>query len=77
MYIFFSYDFSGQPIPVIEYTQTELDTWNAVFTQVCDLAPKHACVEYTLVFSLLQTEGIFALNKIPQLSEMSNFLKSK
>lgn len=37
--------------------------------------PKHACKEYCRVFKLLQEEGIFTPEHIPQLEEMSNFLK--
>lgn len=39
--------------------------------------PKHFCVEYQRVFALLQKDGIFRPDKIPQLEEMSAFLKSK
>lgn len=37
--------------------------------------PKHACLEYRRVFKMLQDEGIFVPNKIPQLEEMSSFLR--
>lgn len=39
--------------------------------------PKHFCQEYKDVFVKLQDEGIFTPTRIPQLEEMSNFLKSK
>jgi tyrosine 3-monooxygenase len=39
--------------------------------------PKHACAEYRRVFKLLQDEGIFRSDRIPQLEEMSAFMKSK
>lgn len=67
--------FSGDPIPFIEYTETENKTWNAVFTTVQDLMPKHACAEYRKVFKFLQDEGIFTPHRVPQLEEMSNFMK--
>jgi len=38
--------------------------------------PKHACAEYRRVFKLLQDEGIFRPDRIPQLEEMSAFMKS-
>lgn len=37
--------------------------------------PKHACMEYRKVFAKLQEEGIFSPNKIPQLEEMSAFMR--
>lgn len=37
--------------------------------------PKHACAEYRVVFAKLQNEGIFRQDRIPQLEEMSAFLR--
>lgn len=67
--------FSGAPVPHIEYTETENKTWNAVFTTVCDLMPKHACAEYRTVFRILQEEGIFTPHTVPQLEDMSKFMQ--
>lgn len=39
--------------------------------------PKHACLEYRKVFAELQDAGIFVSDRIPQLEEMSNFMKGK
>lgn len=71
--IAFKYKF-GDPIPYIKYCATEIKTWNAVYTTVSELMSKHACAEYRRVFKMLQQEGIFAIDKIPQLEEMSNFM---
>lgn len=72
--IAFKYKY-GDPIPHIEYTETEYATWGSVFNRVLDLMPKHFCKEYQEVFTRLQAEGIFTPDRIPQLEEMSNFLK--
>ncbi|CAG9856974.1 unnamed protein product [Phyllotreta striolata] len=72
--IAFAYKY-GEPVPHIEYTETENKTWNAVFTTVCDLMPKHACAEYRKVFKILQDEGIFNQHRVPQLEEMSKFMQ--
>lgn len=69
--------FSGDAITRIDYTDSEISTWTAVFHTVKDLMPKHACMEYRRVFAMLEEEGIFVPNKIPQLEEMSAFLNSK
>lgn len=37
--------------------------------------PKHACIEYNRVFAKLEQEEIFVVNRIPQLQEMSDFLR--
>lgn len=68
---------SGDPIPRIDYTESEVSTWTAVFKTVKDLMPKHACMEYRKVFSMMEEEGIFEANKIPQLEDVSAFLKSE
>jgi tyrosine 3-monooxygenase len=48
-----------------------------VFNTVLELMPKHACAEYRRVFKILQDDGIFRPDRIPQLEEMSAFMKSK
>lgn len=72
--IAFSYKY-GDPIPRIEYTAEEISTWTAVFNTVLELMPKHACAEYRRVFKILQDDGIFKPDRIPQLEEMSAFMK--
>ncbi|XP_029658871.1 tyrosine 3-monooxygenase-like [Formica exsecta] len=72
--IAFAYKY-GDPIPSIPYTETENETWSRVFITVLDLVPKHACVEYQRVFKKLQEERIFEPHRIPQLQEVSDFLK--
>lgn len=67
--------YSGDAIPHIDYAETENQTWRAVFRTVLDLMPKHACAEYRAVFAKLQAEKIFVEDRIPQLEEMSNFLR--
>nr|CAD7570104.1 unnamed protein product [Timema californicum] len=72
--IAFSYK-HGDLIPHIDYKESEISTWTAVFNTVVDLCPKHACIEYQRVFALLRKEGIFTADRIPQLEEMSTFMK--
>uniref|UniRef100_A0AAR5PZN0 Biopterin-dependent aromatic amino acid hydroxylase family profile domain-containing protein n=1 Tax=Dendroctonus ponderosae TaxID=77166 RepID=A0AAR5PZN0_DENPD len=72
--IAFAYKY-GDSVPFIEYTETENKTWKSVFTTVVDLAPKHACAEYRRVFKVLQDEGLFVPDKIPQLEDMSKFMQ--
>lgn len=70
-----SFIFSGDQIPFINYVESENKTWGSVFNTVLELMPKHACAEYRRVFKLLQDEGIFTPERIPQLEEMSGFLR--
>ncbi|XP_046413566.1 tyrosine 3-monooxygenase [Neodiprion virginianus] len=72
--IAFAYKY-GDPIPNIPYTETENTTWTRVFDTVLDLVPKHACIEYQKAFKQLQEERIFEAHRIPQLQDVSDFLK--
>ncbi|XP_055624823.1 tyrosine 3-monooxygenase isoform X1 [Toxorhynchites rutilus septentrionalis] len=72
--IAFSYKY-GDPIPHIDYTDVENKTWSAVFGRVKELMQKHACAEYIAVFQKLEEEKIFVEQRIPQLQEMSDFLR--
>uniref|UniRef100_A0A182QXT4 Tyrosine 3-monooxygenase n=1 Tax=Anopheles farauti TaxID=69004 RepID=A0A182QXT4_9DIPT len=72
--IAFAYRY-GDPIPHISYTETENKTWAAVFGRVKELMVKHACSEYIAVFKKLEDEKIFVKERLPQLQEMSDFLR--
>jgi tyrosine 3-monooxygenase len=66
----------GDAIPRIDYSETENKTWACVFKMVKELMPKHACMEYRKVFKKLEDENIFVETNIPQLEDMSNFLRT-
>lgn len=75
--LFYFVIYSGDPIPYIDYTETENKTWQAVFKTVKELMPKHACSEYNRAFAKLEEAGIFVPEHLPQLEEMNNFLKGQ
>nr|WNV28077.1 tyrosine hydroxylase [Chrysomya megacephala] len=72
--IAFAYKY-GDPIPYINYTEVENKTWRSVFRTVKELSPKHACAEYRAAFKKLEDEKIFVEDHLPQLQEMSDFLR--
>ncbi|XP_025098856.1 tryptophan 5-hydroxylase 1-like isoform X2 [Pomacea canaliculata] len=73
-----AFDFKqGQPIPRIEYTQSEIKTWGHVYRQLKNLHSTHVCWEYLYNFELLEKEGIYSPDNIPQLEDVSAFLRRK
>ncbi|KAG0302284.1 hypothetical protein BGZ98_007645 [Dissophora globulifera] len=66
---------TGQPIPHIQYTQTEIDTWTTVFNKLTTMFPSYACREHQYVFPLLIQNCGYGPSAIPQLDGVSKFLK--
>jgi len=65
----------GDHIPRIEYTKAEIDTWDAVYSKVFDLLPERASSVHIKYLKLMEQECGFGLGNIPQLEDVSNFLK--
>lgn len=65
----------GQPLPYVEYTKNEIETWGTVFRKLTELYPTHACREHNHVFPLLIENCGYREDNIPQLEDVSNFLK--
>nr|QNG40890.1 phenylalanine hydroxylase [Hofstenia miamia] len=67
---------TGQPIPYVEYTDEEKATWRTMFNKLVELYPTHACKEFNHVFPLLIENCGYCPENIPQLQDVSDFLKS-
>ncbi|KAL3307068.1 Tryptophan 5-hydroxylase 2, partial [Cichlidogyrus casuarinus] len=65
----------GQKIPRIEYTESEKQTWKAVYNGLTKMYPTHACKEHNENLPLLQKYAGYREDDLPQLEDVSNFLK--
>jgi phenylalanine-4-hydroxylase len=64
-----------QPLPHVDYTEEETKTWGVIFNNLTKLYPTHACREFNHVFPLLIDNCGYREDNIPQLEDISNFLK--
>jgi phenylalanine-4-hydroxylase len=67
----------GTPIPQVTYTAAEIKTWGTMFRELTKLFPTHACREFNHIFPLLVENCGYREDNIPQLEDVSNFLKGK
>ena len=68
---------SGQPIPRVEYTDDELKCWGIVYRSLVSLFPTHACDIHVKNFRMLERECGYSDKRVPQLDDVSNYLRSK
>lgn len=59
----------------MEYTESEIQTWGTVYDNVTKLYPTHACREHNHIFQLMIENCAYSRHAIPQLEDVSNFLR--
>lgn len=65
----------GEPIPRVSYTAREVETWKVIFDKLVPLYEKYACKEYNHIFPLMVQNCGYRRDNIPQLEDISRFLK--
>ncbi|KAF0306970.1 Protein henna [Amphibalanus amphitrite] len=66
----------GTPIPRVEYSKEDVETWGKVYRRLTELYPTHACKEHNRAFPLLIEHCGYREDNVPQLQDISDFLKS-
>jgi len=65
----------GAPIPRINYSEDETRTWGVIYDRLMPLVNKYGCAEHVRLMPLLQENCGYARDNIPQLQDISDFLK--
>lgn len=72
-----NYNLRDREIPRVEYTENEKGVWKLCYPQLLDLFKTNACEEFNWTISEFQKHVGFRADEIPQLEEISSFLKDK
>lgn len=65
----------GESIPRVQYTQEEIDTWGIVYRKLRDYTRKFGAREFNHVLPLLERNCGYGETNIPQLQDISDYLK--
>jgi phenylalanine-4-hydroxylase len=66
-----------QPIPRIDYTANETETWGLVWDRMEDLLQTHACAEYLKSFQSMKEHCGYSRDTIPQQQDITDYLLQK
>ncbi|XP_033629416.1 phenylalanine-4-hydroxylase-like [Asterias rubens] len=67
----------GTPVPRMEYSENQIKTFGAIFSKLKVLYPTNACKEFNQIFPDLVKECDIREDHIPQMEDISNFVKKR
>jgi phenylalanine-4-hydroxylase len=59
----------------VEYSKKEIETWGMVFNRLRPLQVDHGVSQFNKIFPLLQQNCGYSAENVPQLQDVSDFLK--
>eukprot|EP00922_Rhytidocystis_sp_ex-Travisia-forbesii_P019857 GHVS01029326.1.p1 GENE.GHVS01029326.1~~GHVS01029326.1.p1 ORF type:complete len:342 (+),score=18.73 GHVS01029326.1:796-1821(+) len=68
---------AGDSIPTVQYTEEEIACWETVYNKLRSLCAQYACDEYNKEILGLENAGIYSPKRIPQLQEVSEYLRKQ
>ena len=71
------YRYHDPEIPRVQYSEEEKATWKTVYNNLTHLYPTHACSAFNRIFPELQEQCGYGPDNIPQLQDISVYLKRK
>jgi phenylalanine-4-hydroxylase len=66
-----------EPIPRVKYLPHEKELWRVLYKKLVPMIYEHSCEKFANNFRLLEKDGLFEPNEIPQLDEINKYLISK
>lgn len=75
VHVALSYKLADKSIPTIDYNQEEVETWDFCWQRLKKFYKTNACDEFNWTIDQFIKQGIFRDKAIPQLDDISNFLK--
>jgi len=67
----------GGKLPRVEYSIAETETWKKVYDELKKRHAEFACEGYQSIFDELEMLKLYSRNRIPQLDELSDWLRMK
>lgn len=64
-------------VPIVDYTDVEIETWSKIYNVLTPLHEKYACHDYLESFNEMKTHCGFRSDNIPQIKDINTYLKPK
>mmetsp|Transcript_6756 Transcript_6756/g.19092 ORF Transcript_6756/g.19092 Transcript_6756/m.19092 type:complete len:489 (-) Transcript_6756:74-1540(-) len=67
----------GKPIPTVDYTEQEHETWRTVYDRLEDMQREYACDDFQWAMAKFIRHGVLTRTRIPQLEEVSEIVHAQ